>query len=283
MILPLLFFGCKIQVISEPSKPVESVDPEDKATVADMMMETDYLKRETVAGGLEYAILKSGDGIRLAEDMHVSIHYTGYLEEDLSVFDSSYDRNTPITLILGRNMVIDGWEKLLPSLHVGDIARLWIPYNRAYGEKGRGPIPPRANLVFDVEILTARDVITPEKYNVAYTDTIETDSGLQIFIVKMGAGDYPARGNVLTVHYTGYLEDGSLFDSSVQRDTPFRFVLGAGQVLRGWDEGFLYLKKGSKARLIIPANLAYGSRGSGPIPPEATLIFDVDLLDIQNN
>ncbi len=275
ILISFFIIGCKVQVITEPKEPIEKDE-------AEVVAEPDYIERETIKTGLEYALIESGEGINLDSEMHVSIHYTGYLQDDMSVFDSSHQREQPISFILGRNMVIPGWEKLLPGLRVGDRARLWIPYEEAYGEDGRGPIPPRANLIFDVDILDARDVIIPERFDVAYRDTIETESGLQVFIVESGTGPNPVRGDLLTVHYSGYLEDGSLFDSSVQREIPFRFVLGTGQVLRGWDEGFMLLNKGSKARMVIPPNLGYGDRGSGPIPPGATLIFDVELIEINN-
>ncbi len=275
ILMSFFIIGCKVQVITEPKKPIEKDE-------AEVMVEPEYIERETVKGGLEYALIKSGDGAHLDAEMHVSIHYTGYLEEDMSVFDSSHQRDEPISFILGRNMVIAGWEKLLPGLRVGDRARLWIPYEDAYGEEGRGPIPPSANLIFDVDILNARDVLVPEKFDVVYPDTIETDSGLKVYIVEKGTGTSPVQGDLLTVHYSGYLEDGSLFDSSVQREIPLRFVLGTGQVLRGWDEAFMLLNKGSKARMVLPPHLGYGERGSGPIPPGATLIFDVELIEINN-
>lgn len=112
-----------------------------------------------------------------------------------------------------------------------------------------------------------------------------TASGLQYEVQKEGTGKSPQRGNVVTVHYTGYLDDqgklGKKFDSSVDRGQPFQFVIGVGQVIQGWDEGVMLMKVGEKRRLIIPANLGYGARGAGSvIPPQATLIFDVELLDV---
>lgn len=91
----------------------------------------------------------------------------------------------------------------------------------------------------------------------------------------------PTVGSRVTVHYTGYLEDGRKFDSSVDRGQPFTFIIGVGQVIRGWDEGVMQMKVGEKRRLTIPASLGYGARGAGGIiPPNATLIFDVELLRV---
>lgn len=113
-----------------------------------------------------------------------------------------------------------------------------------------------------------------------------TPSGLAYEVIREGAGALPQRGQHVTVHYTGWLDDagkpGMKFDSSVDRGQPFVFILGVGQVIKGWDEGVALMKVGEKRRLIIPANLGYGARGAaGIIPPNATLIFDVELLDVK--
>jgi FKBP-type peptidyl-prolyl cis-trans isomerases 1 len=106
-----------------------------------------------------------------------------------------------------------------------------------------------------------------------------TDSGLKYEDLIEGNGETAQAGQMVTVHYTGWLENGQKFDSSKDRNDPFRFKLGAGQVIRGWDEGVAGMKIGGTRKLTIPANLGYGARGAGGvIPPNATLIFDVELL-----
>ena len=112
--------------------------------------------------------------------------------------------------------------------------------------------------------------------------TVTTSSGLKYIDLKEGKGETPTKGQVVVVHYTGTLEDGTKFDSSRDRGTPFSFKIGVGQVIKGWDEGVGSMKVGGRRQLIIPPELGYGSRGAGGvIPPNATLIFDVELLSVK--
>jgi peptidylprolyl isomerase len=107
-----------------------------------------------------------------------------------------------------------------------------------------------------------------------------TPSGLRYIIYEAGSGDTPKANDTVNAHYTGYLADGTVFDSSVERGTPFSFPLGQGRVIPGWDEGFTLLRPGGKALLIIPPDLGYGEFGAGSIPANATLFFEVELLDV---
>ncbi|MGH1419283.1 MAG: FKBP-type peptidyl-prolyl cis-trans isomerase [Hyphomicrobiaceae bacterium] len=116
--------------------------------------------------------------------------------------------------------------------------------------------------------------------------TMTTDTGLQITDTVVGTGVTPSRGQTCVMHYTGWLYEngakGQKFDSSVDRGTPFEFAIGTGQVIGGWDQGVATMKVGGKRTLIIPPELGYGERGAGGvIPPNATLMFDVELLDVK--
>ena len=111
--------------------------------------------------------------------------------------------------------------------------------------------------------------------------TITTESGLQYEEITVGEGDTAQAGQTVTVHYTGWLTDGRKFDSSKDRDMPFEFSLGAGEVIRGWDEGVQGMKVGGVRKLTLPPELGYGRRGAGGvIPPDATLVFEVELLGV---
>jgi FKBP-type peptidyl-prolyl cis-trans isomerase len=110
----------------------------------------------------------------------------------------------------------------------------------------------------------------------------KTDSGLFYNITKKGSGISPSIGSQVSVHYEGKLTDGTIFDSSYKRNEPIKFAVGLGQVIKGWDEGIMLLNKGAIARFVIPSELAYGSRGAGNvIPPNSTLIFEVELVNIE--
>jgi peptidylprolyl isomerase len=149
---------------------------------------------------------------------------------------------------------------------------LTIPPELGYGARGAGgAIPPNATLVFEVELLP-----TPERPTLQITDVV------------VGAGATAEAGHSVTVHYTGWLHDesapqgrGRKFDSSKDRNDPFQFDLGAGMVIRGWDEGVQGMQVGGTRVLVIPAHLGYGPRGAGGvIPPNATLVFEVELLGV---
>jgi len=112
-------------------------------------------------------------------------------------------------------------------------------------------------------------------------DTVTTESGLKYVDIKVGDGAMPEEGKTCVMHYTGWLTDGSKFDSSRDRGQPFPFPLGMGRVIKGWDEGVASMKVGGHRMLIIPPELGYGARQMGPIPANSTLIFDVELLQIQ--
>jgi len=110
-------------------------------------------------------------------------------------------------------------------------------------------------------------------------DYKKTASGLKYAILKPGTGVAAKSGDTVSVHYTGWLTDGTKFDSSLDRNQPFKFTLGQGRVIKGWEEGIRGMKVGEKRQLVIPPDLAYGDRAVGPIPANSTLIFDVELLE----
>ena len=136
------------------------------------------------------------------------------------------------------------------------------------------------SIIYAIPVLAVQEPVKV-KGAVAAAKSVTTPSGLKYVDVKVGNGASPVKGKQVKVHYTGTLENGKKFDSSVDRNEPFSFVIGVGQVIQGWDEGVMSMKVGGKRKLIIPSKLGYGAAGAGGvIPPNATLLFDVELLDV---
>lgn len=132
------------------------------------------------------------------------------------------------------------------------------------------------------QVLASQDTRIRQQGARSMNDEVTTSSGLKYVDLVEGAGASPTPGQMVTVHYTGTLEDGKKFDSSVDRGQPFVFQIGMGRVIKGWDEGVMTMKIGGKRKLIIPPQLGYGARGAGSvIPPNATLIFEVELLGVK--
>lgn len=226
--------------------------------------------------GLSYvdSLVGTGDVVKAGD--FVLVHYTGWLQaEDPQTkklgkgtkFDSSLDRGEPIAFPVGSGFVIPGWDKGLLGMRIGGKRTLVIGPDQAYGAEGRPPvIPPSSTLIFDVNLVGLPKV--------------------DIQVQQEGTGAAAAQGDEVAVHYTGYLwKNGALgdkFDSSLERKEPIRFTLGAGMVIPGWDVSLKGMKVGTKARLIIPSTLGYGKRGTpgGPIPPDADLAFDIELVGI---
>lgn len=237
------------------------------------------------ASGLQYLDVKPGEGTAAKEGQVVVVNYSGYLSSNGKKFDSSLDRNEPFSFKLGGGQVIKGWDEGVAGMKPGGSRRLIIPAALGYGSQGAGnAIPPNSELLFDVDMLAALDPAPATLPAVNGTPT-KTASGLQYIDLKPGTGAEAKTGQSVLVHYAGYLANGGKkFDSSLDRGQMLPpFQVGAGRVIKGWDEGLVGMKVGGKRRLIIPAALGYGAQGAGggTIPPNADLVFDVDLFGVK--
>jgi peptidylprolyl isomerase len=235
----------------------------------------------TTATGLKYAVLAKGrDGEGCSSNDTVTVLYTGYLT-DGTRFDGT-EANAPATVPAGN--LIEGWKEALGLMTPGTKLKLVIPWKLAYGADGYpGVIPPRADLVFDMELVEAKagptPLAVPAFVKPGEGELRTTDSGLQYMVVSAGTGRTPAETEQVSVHYAGWLTDGTLFDNSYARGEPTTFPLN--RVIPGWTEGLQLMQEGGTSIFVIPSELAYGDRGAGAtIPPGATLIFRVELLKI---
>ena len=236
----------------------------------------------TTDSGLKYVDDKIGVGDSPSKGDLLVVHYTGTLE-DGTVFDSSVKRNQPIEFAVGTGRVIPGWDEGLMSMKTGGKRKLIIPPELGYGARGAGNvIPPNATLFFDVELIEIKPVFVDTDFSLPGKE-VNYDSGLKTIVHIEGKGSMPEAGDEIVVHYKGLLADGTEFDSSHSRGKPFIFVVGQGRVIPGWDEALLKMKVGEKRTLIIPPELGYGVRGAGTIPPNSTLIFEVELIKINDS
>lgn len=241
------------------------------------------ISQDVLEAGLQVDDTEIGSGDPAQRDDILTIHFTGYLS-DGEVFESTYDYDNPIDVVVGAGQLpIRGWDEGMLGMREGGKRTLTIPSELAAGEHGMGEfIPPNEDLTMEIELLNIST--PPEQWEYPEDELETTESGLQYYIHEEGSGDPPSEGDAVTVHYTGFLkEDGTYFDSSVMRDDPFEFPVGTGQVIEGWDEGVLMMREGEKRTLIIPPELGYGASGAGQsIPPNATLVFDIEMLNIEN-
>ena len=236
----------------------------------------------TTESGLQYYDLVEGDGEVAEANSNVTTNYTLWVQgEEENTFIVSSDGNQPVSFVIGRgDVVFPGWDEGVTGMKSNGKRLLVIPADLALGETGSGEIPANATLIMEIELL---DVFNPPTITeIDPEEFTTTESGLQYYDIIAGDGATPEAGQTVVVHYTGWLADGTMFDSSLTRGEPFSFVLGDGFVIAGWDEGVATMQVGSTRQLIIPPDLAYGENGAGGlIPPDATLVFEIELLEIQ--
>jgi peptidylprolyl isomerase len=256
----------EVELLSIKTAPVPSTVADEDLTTSDT--------------GLQYYDLSEGSGDATVTSATVTTNYTIWIktEDGFDYIDSS-DDSSAIEFVVGRgDIVFPGWEEGVTGMKVGGKRYLVIPPDLAFGDTDNGVIPANSTLVMEVELteMTAPQVMT----DVNEEDYTVTESGLKYYDMVEGTGEEAVVGQTVSVQYTGWLEDGTQFDTSLDSGSPFSFTLGENSVIAGWEEGLLGMKVGGKRQLVIPADLAYGESGSGIIPANATLIFEVELVSI---
>jgi len=263
---------------------------------------------QVTENGLKYQFHEQNEDARKAKMGDImSFHLVLKNSED-SVLRDTYKENMPVKLVLQQPPFKGSFEEGLAMLAQGDSASFFVSADTLFS-KMMQPMPPMVkkgtDLAFTVKVLNIQtseefqkdqasqgaaqkgiDAKTIDKYiadNSLQGKAQKTGSGMAYVVQSPGSGPTPKQGDVVKVHYTGKLLDGKVFDSSVNNPqtggNPIDFRVGVGMVIPGWEEGIMSMKKGEKRMLIIPSGLAYGTEGSGPIPANSVLLFDVELVD----
>lgn len=310
-----IFFDVKLisaktqeQIEGEHKKEME----EAKATEATTLQ--NYLKSKNIMAaplpsGLYYIETKKGNNQKPKTGDYSKIHFIVSTINGDTLY-SSYRQGEPMMWESGKEFDNKGVTEALSLMSKGSKASIIVPSSLAFGEQGRGQmVAPYTTLLYDLELVdimtkaqfekekadkekkaaqekeTAKKEESSKLLNYIKSNNITAKprpSGLYYIETKKGTGDQAAPGKTVKVHYTGTLINGTKFDSSRDRNEPFEFVLGQGQVIPGWDEGIGLMKEGGTAKLVIPSNLAYGENGRMPtIPPSASLVFDVELIEVK--
>jgi FKBP-type peptidyl-prolyl cis-trans isomerase len=228
---------------------------------------------------LEYEVLREGTGTGVQKGDEVKVHYRGFLE-DSTLFDESYSR-VPLEFYLGAGDVIQGWDVGLVGMKRGEKRKLKIPPELAYGERAMGGIPPWSTLIFEIEMVNYNRGAGYDTFPDLSGKWKELVPGLEYYDERTGTGPTLQPGGQATVHYSGWLGSGTAFGSSRSHNKPAQFVLGAGQVIRGWEQGLAGVQPGTVRYLKMSAVFGYGSQPLARIPANSPLVFRVETLEVE--
>jgi peptidylprolyl isomerase len=234
--------------------------------------------------GVKYRDIKEGVGDPCPPGASVTIHYTGW-QENGDVFDSTREgakaTGQPATFQLGG--LIKGWQEGIPGMKPGGIRKLVISPEKGYGTQGGSPLAGKT-LIFEVELIESKPVRDTSKLADGTAPGADDPGlkplgtgGLKYRDLKEGNGAPVQPGAKVTIHYIGWLTNGTVFDSSHKRGKPATFELGG--LIKGWQEGIPGMKPGGIRKLVIPPELGYGPQDKENIPPNSTLIFEVELIE----
>ncbi len=230
--------------------------------------------------GLEYVDLVVGNGRDVEKGATPVVNYVLNLQDGTEVDSSKKPGRHPFQFTIGKGQVIKGWEEGLIGMKVGGTRKLRIPFELGYGEKGRPPvIPEKAVLWFNVELL---DIWYPAEFK-SFEKINKPESGIQFAEVKEGKGESAALNDSVEVHYWLYNNEIRLIDSSTNPgQKPLKFKVGTSELIPGFSEAVKGMKVGGVRKSKIPPSLAYGDKGVGPIKPNETLWFTIELLKRQS-
>ncbi len=313
-----LFFDVKlISLKTQAEFMVEQQKEMDTLQKQEPILLENYLKENNITvkptEGIYYIETKKGSGRKIKETDFVKLHFSISLLDEKNIF-STYERNKPAEFEFGKKWDTDGINIGIKKLRKGGKAKVIVPSELGFGQKGRSNIiPPYSTLVYNVELvdITTKAVhdkqqallqkqeqqqqakvktenkssekVKTDKYISDNKITVKpTKSGLYYIETEAGTGAQAEVGKKVKVHYTLYFLDGRKFQSSKDANRPFEFTLGKGEVIPAWDEGIALMKAGGKATLLAPSIISYGENGKGKdIPPYTPLLFEVELLEVK--
>ena len=238
------------------------------------------VKKRKTPSEITYFSIEQGHGKTAKKGDNVYVNYTGWLP-DGTIYTTTLKANEAQRFTAGMGEAFAGMDSALLMMPEGAKCRFIIPYRLAFGEKGyANRIPPKTDVTLDIEMVR----ISPEKkiakWDCTGLDTITTASGLRYVVLEPGYGPRIERENIVTAHYSAFYND-TLFDSSVKRESPIRYPVGAGIVIDGWEEATLLMRRGSRFQLFVPSKLAFGSDGPQiGLPVDADVVFDVEIIDV---
>lgn len=241
-----------------------------KPPVAAEVAEEDFI---SLPSGIQYYDIEDGSGTTIMDGDRISIHFAVWTQGGEFLTDSR-EQGQPAIYTLGSDeLFLNDWDEGVIGMRVGGLRQLVIP-----SEAG-GNVPAGQTLVLEMELLQRIEAIA--FVEVDEEDYITTDSGLRYYDIVEGTGDQADDGSIVTVQYTGWLLGSEVqFDSSLEHGDPIEFPLGADMVIPGWEEGINGMRVGGRRQLIIPPELAFGEEGAGRVPPNATLLFEVELFGV---
>jgi FKBP-type peptidyl-prolyl cis-trans isomerase len=251
----------------------------------------------TLKSGIKYADDTVGTGIQAKFGDLVSIQYTVWLFQDSidifkdwskdstkmhSIIGSTKLKNEPVKFILDGLSFIKGSEEGITGMKVGGTRTIIIPVAVPNSQSSTGMKKPQhPSLKLQVKLVSSKQPVPVKPWIVDSTKLQTTKDGLRYIIIQEGSGPNVSDSNLVTVNYSGFLLNGDKFDSSVEREQPLLVRIGFTKLLAGWEEGLRLLNKGAKAKLIMPPSLAFGQKQLGKIPPNSTVVFDVEIVDIK--
>ncbi len=253
--------------------PSEAPEPEHPWRDADLKPGPD---------GLQSAVLKEGAGTPPVAGDLVELEVKGWLASLEREFVDTSGR--PLRVVVGENGLVAGLEKTVLAMKPGETRQVHVPSALGYGQTGQPPeIPRDADLVYEVTLLSVDEALeVPESPpEVAADQPVEGADGVMIGIVKEGSGPAAKAGDTVTMHFTTWLEDGTFVDSSIALHRPIAIEVGKGQMYAGLDAALVGMKAGEVRKAVVPPQHAFGEKGRGPVPANATLVLEIRVSKVE--